>query len=110
VQLRAADLAIYRPARTLPATAGLLRLEGSAVITSTRQVGAALEVRMFNPHTKKITATLRLTTPPVGPRAPRVQRVNLEGAPLGSMDMADGAVRVTLKPKQIVTLSLTDLG
>lgn len=107
VQLRAADLAIYRSERSLPATAGFFRLEGPAVITSARQVGPAIEIRMFNPHRKKIAAKLHLTGPGGSGRAVRkVQRVDLEGTPLGPVAVAGRVVTVALKPKQILTLSL----
>ena len=59
VQLRPQDVRFFRAdlARggvdaTLPAVAGFLSVEGPAVVTSIRQVGEGLEVRMFNPNPK----------------------------------------------------------
>ncbi len=108
VQLRAADIAIYRPERSLPATTGFLRLEGPAVVTSARQVGPVMEVRMFNPHAKKISATLELTGP-LAKLPAQVQTTDFEGNPRGELAMVKGAVTVALKPKQIVTLSVAGL-
>ena len=108
VQLRAADVAIYRPERPLPATTGFLRLDGPAVVTSARRVGPAMEVRMFNPHSKKIMAVLQLTGP-LAKRPAEVQTVDFEGNPRGELPVVKGAVTVTLKPKQIVTLSVAGL-
>ena len=103
VQLRAADVAVYRMARKLPATGGFLALEGPAVVTSARAVGAALEVRMFNPGTKKIASTLRVAG---AGAALRARRVNFEGQMLSELPTRAGAVPVTLKPKEILTVSL----
>ena len=108
VQLRAADIAIYRPERSLPATTGFLRLEGPAVVTSARQVGPVMEVRMFNPHAKKISATLELTGP-LAKLPAQVQTTDFEGNPRGELAVVKGAVTVALKPKQIVTLSVAGL-
>jgi alpha-mannosidase/mannosylglycerate hydrolase len=108
VQLRAADAAIYRGERIVPATAGFLRLEGPAVLTSSRDIGVAMEIRLFNPCARKITATLhapRLKT--TKPKSDVVaQRVDFEGRVLGSLKADGGAVSVALKPKEIVTVRL----
>jgi len=108
VQLRAADVVMYRSGPELPATAGYLRLEGPAVVTSTRQVGETFEVRMFNPHLKKITSTLHLGgLPGHKAGAAKARRVNFEGKPLGDLGVKAGKVTVALKPKEILTLSLS---
>ena len=100
--MRTADVQIYRTKPALPAESGMLELEGSAVITSVRQVSETTEVRMFNPQTKKISATLRLKGALKNRKA---QRVDCEGNALGSVDAVKGAVALSLKPKQILTLS-----
>ena len=107
VQLRREDAEIFKSAHALPPTAGFLRVEGAAVVTSLRQVGDALELRMFNPDTKAVTATLHLggktglAKPPTTAR-----RVDLESHPLGQLSVTNGKCKVTLKPKQIVTVRL----
>ncbi|MDB6169161.1 MAG: glycoside hydrolase [Verrucomicrobia bacterium] len=105
VQLRAADVLIHRTTGTLLPEAGFLRLEGPAVMTSVRETAGALEIRMFNPQDKKISATVRLGS--AGgreKRTPEVQRIDFEGNPLGSLPVVKGGVTTTLKPKEIVTL------
>ncbi len=101
VQLRAADVAIFRGAKPVPATAGFARVDGPAVVTSLRQVGAALELRLFNPHLKTINAKIRLARPA------KAERTDCEGNPLGALRAAHGTVALALKPKQIVTLRLS---
>jgi alpha-mannosidase/mannosylglycerate hydrolase len=107
VQLRREDVDIYRSSPALPATAGFLRLEGPAVVTSTRHAGEAVELRMFNPDTKTVTATIHLAAK-TGKTKPVVtaQRVDFESNPLGQLAVANGKIKVTLKPKQIVTVRL----
>lgn len=108
VQLRPKDVALYRQGATLPPSGGFLRLTGPAVLTSARQVGDSLEVRLFNPTEKTIGATLDLKERPRSIAAPtRAQRVNLESAPLESAkNIARGVVKLTLGPKEIVTVRL----
>lgn len=108
VQLRKEDVAIFRTAQTLPPTAGFLRVEGPVVVTSLRQAGDATELRMFNPDTKAISATI-LLAPKVGGTKPatKAQRVDFESSPLGSLAVTGGKIKLTLKPKQIVTVRLT---
>lgn len=106
VQLRAADLEIFRPAKKLPATTGFLAIEGPAVATSTRQMESAVEVRLFNPTTKKISATLRPGAVLVGKAGWTAERIDFEGNPRGTVDVKDGVVRLTLKPKEIATVRI----
>ena len=107
VQLRREDVDIYRTTPALPPTAGFLRLEGPAVVTSTRQVGESLELRMFNPDTKPISAMIHLgaKTGKAQPAA-TAQRVDFEGNLVGQLAVADGKIKITLKPKQIFTVRL----
>ena len=107
VQLRREDVDIYRSTPALPATAGFVRVEGPAVVTSIRQAGASLELRLFNPDPKPISATIHLPVK-AGKSKPATsaQRVDFESNPLGALAVADGKIKVTLKPKQIVTVRL----
>ena len=109
VQLRKEDVAIYREGRTLPPTAGFLRLEGPAVVSSVRQVGGGVEVRMFNPRLEAITATLETKGLAASAKRPfKVERVDMESKPIEPLSLgAHGKVKVALAPKQIVTLRLT---
>lgn len=104
VQLRAADVAIFRGVRALPVTAGFLRLTGPAVISSLRQVGDAREIRLFNPHVRAITAKLHFPPPADG-----AVLTNFEGNLLQSLRPVRGAVALALKPKQIVTVRVNSL-
>ncbi len=102
-QLRPEDLPLYRSEPTLPPTASFLRLEGPAVITSARQVGDGLEVRLFNPEPLPVSAMLHLW-PAAGPRT--VQRVDLESRGLEEPRAVGDEVALTLGAKQIVTLRI----
>ena len=107
-QLRPADVALHRTDRTLPPTAGLLQLTGSAVMTSAQQVGDALEVRLFNPNTESVSATLAVADrPESSPRPRHVQHVDFESNPLDEPAAFGGTVEVDMEPKRIVTLRLS---
>ena len=97
-QLRAADQAIYRTERTLPPTDSFLRVSGAAVVTSVRQVGEHLEVRMFNPTDQSTIVTLET-------HMNSIQRVDLESNPLEEWEWndIDEPCEISLSPKQIVT-------
>lgn len=104
VQQRTADITIYRGKPTVPATAGLLRLEGPALISSLRQLGSGIEVRLHNPHLRRITAKLIL-----GPAIAKTKSARLtdyEGNPLSNLRLVRGRLAISLKPKQIVTVRL----
>lgn len=108
VQMAAADVATYRGEATLPPQASFLALTGKVVITSVREVGGALEVRLFNPQTKTESAQLDFRGRPKDALKPRqVQRVNFESRPQGKPAAFAGAFKTTLKPKEIVTLRFT---
>ena len=103
-QLLAADVAMFRGAQTVPASAGLVRVDGPAVVSSVRQVGAALELRLFNPHPRRVTAKLAFPGPAFTPA--RAERIDCEGNPLESLRLVRGRLTLLLKPKQIVTVRL----
>ncbi len=108
-QLRGADLPIFRDqagpgAAALPPTSGLLRLEGSALVSSLRQFGGALEIRLFNPLPRAATAKLVLTSPAFKPT--QAALTDFEGNTTTKLSLTGGKVSLTLKPKQIVTVRL----
>jgi hypothetical protein len=100
--------------RSLPASASLLALEGPAVLSSLLWASEGLELRLFNPN--KAAAEVRLLLPGACRSA---QRIDLEGNPLydaedlhQSADERTGPeirvyYKLTLVPKQIVSLRLT---
>lgn len=102
VQLRAADLPLYRRPAALPATAGLLAVDGPAVVTSTRWIDGGLELRLFNPTTETGEVTVRFTgdTP-----LTTVEEVDFESRSRGAAQcVIDGTVKIGLSAKQIKTL------
>jgi len=108
-QMTDKDIAIYRVGDAqLPAMSGFLSVDGPAVVTSVRQVGQALEVRMFNPTDKTIAAAVATTGRPGNMGQPtRWQPVDFESNPVGEGGEFDGSVELKLAPKKIVTLSLS---
>ena len=108
VQLRAADVAIYRSEKTVPAVAGFIQVDSRAVVTSLRQIGRTVELRMFNPYAESIPAKVRLTVPAAAKRPfSKAEFVNFESRPVGPFKLTKSQVAVTLKPKQIVTVRLS---
>lgn len=87
--------------KRISARGGLLEISGGAVCTSVRQVGAATEVRLFNPLDRPVSARL---AQPNDALWKKVRPVDFESQPLGKA--LPFAEPVPLKPKQIVTLSL----
>ncbi|MDD5139801.1 MAG: glycoside hydrolase family 38 C-terminal domain-containing protein [Verrucomicrobiales bacterium] len=105
VQMSAADVAIYRGKTTLPPQSAFLSLTGGVVITSVREAGGALEIRLFNPQTKAAATRLDFSGRPRGVTQPHyAQRVNFESRPQGRPTAFAGTFKTTLKPKEIVTL------
>jgi len=102
--LRRADQAHYATQHRLPPSVGLLRVEGTALLTSARMVDGALEVHLFNPNTLPGTALIHLGTLATFGSA---QRVNLESRPLGeAWPLKDERVSLELGAKEIATLRL----
>ncbi|MDF3057241.1 MAG: glycoside hydrolase [Rariglobus sp.] len=103
VQLRNFDLPIYRRKGTgVPAESSLFVLEGPAVLSSVRQEGDAVEIRLFNPDTTKGVVTLLPGTEVW--RESLVTRVDLESRATGSARKAGARFALSMKPKEIVTL------
>lgn len=90
-----------KPAGLAPASASFLRVEGPAIMTSARRVEGGLEVRLFNPEASAANVG-------VGP-ARSAERVDFESRPQGDVTVSDGTARITLKPKQIVTLRINGM-
>ena len=89
VQLRSEDLTLLRHASSLPPSGSMLEVGGSAVVTSTRWVDGALEVRMFNPTTTASEAQLRFGA---GVHFTNMQQVDSESNPLEAVQgVAGGA-------------------
>ena len=109
VQLRPQDIPLFRTATAMPLSGGLLRLDGPAVVTSTRKIEDGLEIRLFNPAAEAIQARLVLNESRGWPRQyARFQQVNLDSQPLGEpRPITDRAIPLQLGPKKIVTLRLT---
>lgn len=103
VHLRPQDVTRYRHPHVLPPLLSFLSLEGAAVLTSTRQIGEGLELRLYNPLAEVASITLRVLL-----RFKQYQLVNFESQPLGDMTpFSDGVLSLELQPKQILTLHLT---
>jgi alpha-mannosidase len=103
VQLEPRDLSDAPPG-SLPASHSFLTLTpGEAVITAAHRSSEpeGLVVRMFNPTERTIEEVLQLAEPV----AAAVQ-TDLEGRGLGEMEVAGNAVRISLAPKQILTMRL----
>lgn len=110
-QMSRAELALYpRPGQgEVPATASFLEVTGNAVTTSVRRVGDAMEIRLFNPEMKKADASIDFSKWPrkTGKPFQQVTPVNLESKPLEKPQKISGKHRLSLKPKEIVTLRFT---
>ncbi len=89
----------------LPASGGLLTVDGPVVVTSVEMRETGLEVRAFNPGTEAVSATYCLTD---AARYTCAQQTNLEGTLLGvEFPVVDGAVTVPFGPKKIVTVRMS---
>jgi alpha-mannosidase/mannosylglycerate hydrolase len=105
-QVLPADLPSPRGPSTLPPSASLLSVDGAAVVSSVRQVGGRVEVRLYNPSSRPTAATILLGDL-AAQRITCCQMVDLESHPLGIVEsVRDRLARVALAPKQIITLSL----
>jgi alpha-mannosidase len=108
IQLDATERDQHRTPHELPLSAAFVRLEGSVVMTSLRQVENSLEIRLFNPTPERQRARLDLSGWAGSTPAPRTaQPVDFESHALGSPEpLLDGQIPLALGPKQIVTLRL----
>lgn len=105
VQLRSADLSLWRRKTALPAEASLLAVDGHVVITSTQWLDDALEVRFFNPTTAATLATLHLGE---SARFTYARQVDFESNVSGdAIPVRDNVITVEAGAKKIVTLRLS---
>jgi alpha-mannosidase/mannosylglycerate hydrolase len=106
VQLTAKDVDAHRTGRALPPVAGFLCVDGPVVVTSFRQVGAALETRLFNPNGEAVRAAIRFGQQPADAIHPAsAQPVDLESQPAGEATaIRDAVLSLGLRAKQILTL------
>jgi len=104
VQLLPEDMKLYRGSAALPTNLEFLRLEGAAVMTSARQVGDALEVRLFNPNEMFVRITLSWSDKAGFTHA---RLVDLESNGLDNAKPAlNHSVSYELRAKQIITVQL----
>jgi len=102
VQLRAADLPLYRGSAVLPSMAGLVEVDGPAVVTSVRQLEGGLELRLFNPTEAAGKVAVRF---PSAVQMTILQEVDFESRPTAPPHpLPDGRVELTVAAKQIRTL------
>lgn len=99
----------HRRDTALPPSAGWFRLEGFVVLTSSRDVDGALEIRLFNPEPTEELARLSFSKALPGMKVPtKARKVNLESQPTGDpLPLKKGALSIALGPKEIVTLRFT---
>ncbi|MHB1354663.1 MAG: glycoside hydrolase family 38 N-terminal domain-containing protein [Anaerolineae bacterium] len=102
-QLRARDVAFHRSQAEVAPQDGLLEVSSPLVVTSVCQVGAALEVRQFNPEETPVTATIH---PGQGVLARYNQYglVNLESVPSGTAVPVSSEITLQVGAKQIRTI------
>jgi alpha-mannosidase len=101
------DLSYYRAGKQAPVSAGLLSVEGPAVLTSLRRVGDALEARLFNPNIYPVDAAVRLGDLEGLRGVIQAQPVNLESTPVGDpIPVENGVVSLRFGPKQVRTIRL----
>ena len=87
----------------LPPSGQLVDVQGRVLVTAVKraEAGDALIVRFVNPTPETQSVTVRLATPLTA-----AEEVNLRERVLTRLDVTDGAVNLTARPWQIVTLAL----
>lgn len=102
----AGDSGIGNSPANLPLNEGLLRLEGPAVITSLRQVGNSIEIRLFNPSCSAVEVRL---FPANAANWNKAELVDFESQPLAEAGLLrdDRSILVRMNPKQIRTIALS---
>jgi alpha-mannosidase/mannosylglycerate hydrolase len=110
VQLNEADRKQFATDRYLPGQAGAFAVEGDVVVTSLRAVGDYAEMRLFNPNTHTVMATIHTEQRPAAwPRSSRVQYVDFESNPLTQPQaLTEGKLSVPVAAKKIITLRFLD--
>ena len=101
VQLRAADLPLYRRSAVLPSAAGLVEVDGPAVVTSVQQLAGGLELRLFNPTPAAGKVAVRF---PDRVQMTMWQEVDFESRPAAPLQALPGKyIELTVDAKQIKT-------
>ncbi|MBI2516317.1 MAG: glycoside hydrolase family 38 [Opitutae bacterium] len=106
VQMTAIDCRLHRQASGLPPQASFLRVQGKVLVTSVREVGDRLEVRLYNPGNRSELSVLDFRGRPRSASRPdSVQPVDFTGRAIGrAQAVRDGRHRTRVRPKEIVTL------
>lgn len=102
------EVEIDTHAKRLPPRGSILKLQGPGVLTSFRECEGSIEARLFNPETHEISTKLEFA-PSLGGWSPPAcaTPVDFESNPIGPTQAIDhGTLKLTLQPKQIVTLRL----
>ncbi len=102
VQLQPKDVAYHRQQPALQPMGGLIDISYPAVVTSVRQVGQGLEVRLFNPEEEPALVQVKLDAC-VAARYTQYGKVNLESLPLEQPQALTSLLEVQVGAKQIVT-------
>ncbi len=106
IQLRRPDQLLHRRGASLPHEAAYLELDGPAILTSSRDVGDAFEVRVFNPLEETTESTLKLNS--LAPYFTSAVPVDFESKEMGGkVALQNGEIAITLGAKKIQTLRLT---
>jgi alpha-mannosidase len=110
VQLEHRDVAVGnkpgQPKRDLPLTHSFAKIDSpAAVVTAIHRTSEdnAGTVRMFNPTGRRIEALLAMSG-----TSDEAQLTDLEGKPVGKAEQDGDEVKVSLDPKQIVTVQLME--
>ncbi len=101
------DMQNERPAIRLAPEAASFGVSPSLVVTSLRDVGGAVEIRLFNPATTPAQGVITLPQIP-GVKFTSYQPVDFESNPRGPATPCGGtSISINLKPKEIATFSLS---
>jgi alpha-mannosidase/mannosylglycerate hydrolase len=102
--MNSADIDLYRTdASTLPSAMSFLSVKGDILVTSFRQIENNVELRVFNPTMTKSSAVICCPKKMFSKAA----IVNFESNPAGEkFSVKDGKIKIDVKPKQILTISL----
>ncbi|WP_233256590.1 glycoside hydrolase family 38 C-terminal domain-containing protein [Opitutus sp. ER46] len=102
--LTAQDVPLHRAPATIAVERSLLTVPPGVALSSVCPVGDDVEVRIYNPASAPVIATLGVEGDALPATHATALVVDLDGAPLGAPMATANGVPVTLKPKQILTL------
>lgn len=99
---------LHRRPTAVPATAGLFEVDGGAVLTSARRVGKAVEVRVFNPATERVKASISWAAAGKAIEGfGKAERVDFESGRIDAeVTLKKNSVVFALEPKEIATVRL----